>query len=233
MGLGGFPGTHPLFVGMPGMHGIAAATYAFQASDAILAVGVRFDERVRRPCGECAPKGQHHPRRHRPGRVSEDPGGPHGITDRRRLLAAISRTSPGPARASDQPDRRRVDAVAFPEGRNASPAPDPPGDPDTLQPQQVMEVPVSDHPRRGGHLHRRRPAPDVGRPALPLRPAAALDHLGRARDDGLRPAGGHRRPGGPARRAGDRHRRRRLVRDDPAGALDRPDVRAAGEGRRS
>ena len=46
MGLGGFPGTHPLFVGMPGMHGIAAATYAFQASDAILAVGVRFDERV-------------------------------------------------------------------------------------------------------------------------------------------------------------------------------------------
>jgi acetolactate synthase-1/2/3 large subunit len=46
MGLGGFSGTHPLFVGMPGMHGIAAATYAFQESDAILAVGVRFDERV-------------------------------------------------------------------------------------------------------------------------------------------------------------------------------------------
>lgn len=46
MGLGGFPGTHPLFVGMPGMHGLAAATYAFQASDVILAVGVRFDERV-------------------------------------------------------------------------------------------------------------------------------------------------------------------------------------------
>jgi acetolactate synthase-1/2/3 large subunit len=31
---------------MPGMHGIAASTYAFQASDVILAVGVRFDERV-------------------------------------------------------------------------------------------------------------------------------------------------------------------------------------------
>ena len=46
MGLGGFPGTHPLFIGMPGMHGIAAATYAFQESDVILAVGVRFDERV-------------------------------------------------------------------------------------------------------------------------------------------------------------------------------------------
>jgi acetolactate synthase I/II/III large subunit len=46
MGLGGFPGTHPLWVGMPGMHGIAAATYAFQEADLILAVGVRFDERV-------------------------------------------------------------------------------------------------------------------------------------------------------------------------------------------
>jgi acetolactate synthase-1/2/3 large subunit len=46
MGLGGFSGTHPLFIGMPGMHGLAACTYAFQAADAILAVGVRFDERV-------------------------------------------------------------------------------------------------------------------------------------------------------------------------------------------
>jgi len=46
MGLGGFSGTHPLFIGMPGMHGLAACTYAFQASDVILAVGVRFDERV-------------------------------------------------------------------------------------------------------------------------------------------------------------------------------------------
>jgi acetolactate synthase I/II/III large subunit len=46
MGLGGFPGTHPLFIGMPGMHGIAASTFAFQAADVILAVGVRFDERV-------------------------------------------------------------------------------------------------------------------------------------------------------------------------------------------
>lgn len=46
MGLGGFPGTHPLWIGMPGMHGIAASTHAFQRSDVILGVGVRFDERV-------------------------------------------------------------------------------------------------------------------------------------------------------------------------------------------
>jgi len=46
MGIGGFPASNPLFVGMPGMHGIAASTFAFQESDLILAVGVRFDERV-------------------------------------------------------------------------------------------------------------------------------------------------------------------------------------------
>lgn len=46
MGLGGFPASNPLWVGMPGMHGIAAATWGFQESDLILAVGVRFDERV-------------------------------------------------------------------------------------------------------------------------------------------------------------------------------------------
>ncbi len=46
MGLGGFPASSPLWVGMPGMHGIAAATWAFQESDLVIAVGVRFDERV-------------------------------------------------------------------------------------------------------------------------------------------------------------------------------------------
>ena len=46
MGIGGFPASNPLFVGMPGMHGIAASTFAFQESDLVLAVGVRFDERV-------------------------------------------------------------------------------------------------------------------------------------------------------------------------------------------
>jgi acetolactate synthase-1/2/3 large subunit len=46
MGLGGFPASNDLYVGMPGMHGIAASTFAMQESDLILAVGVRFDERV-------------------------------------------------------------------------------------------------------------------------------------------------------------------------------------------
>ncbi len=46
MGLGGFPGTHKLFLGMPGMHGTKAANYSLQNADLIVSIGVRFDDRV-------------------------------------------------------------------------------------------------------------------------------------------------------------------------------------------
>ena len=46
MGKGAFPDTHPLSVGMIGMHGTKDANYAIQESDLIIAVGARFDDRV-------------------------------------------------------------------------------------------------------------------------------------------------------------------------------------------
>ena len=46
MALGSFPGTHPLFLGMPGMHGSRVANKAFQQADLIISVGARFDDRV-------------------------------------------------------------------------------------------------------------------------------------------------------------------------------------------
>jgi acetolactate synthase-1/2/3 large subunit len=46
MGLGGFPGSHRLSLGMPGMHGTYYANKAIQASDLLVAVGMRFDDRV-------------------------------------------------------------------------------------------------------------------------------------------------------------------------------------------
>jgi acetolactate synthase-1/2/3 large subunit len=46
MGLGGFPGSHPNFISMPGMHGSYAANMAMTAADLLIAVGVRFDDRV-------------------------------------------------------------------------------------------------------------------------------------------------------------------------------------------
>ncbi len=46
MGLGGFPGTHKLSMGMLGMHGTYYANNAVQNSDLIIGIGVRFDDRV-------------------------------------------------------------------------------------------------------------------------------------------------------------------------------------------
>ncbi|MDD5561929.1 MAG: biosynthetic-type acetolactate synthase large subunit [Candidatus Omnitrophica bacterium] len=46
MGLGGFPGTHKLSLGMLGMHGTAYANHATMESDLIIAIGARFDDRV-------------------------------------------------------------------------------------------------------------------------------------------------------------------------------------------
>jgi acetolactate synthase-1/2/3 large subunit len=46
MGLGGFPGTDPQFLGMLGMHGTYEANMAMHNADVILAVGARFDDRV-------------------------------------------------------------------------------------------------------------------------------------------------------------------------------------------
>ncbi len=46
LGLGGFPATHPLCLGMMGMHGEAWVNQAIQDSDLIVALGMRFDDRV-------------------------------------------------------------------------------------------------------------------------------------------------------------------------------------------
>ncbi len=46
MGLGGYPGTDPQYLGMLGMHGTLEANLAVQNADVVLAIGTRFDDRV-------------------------------------------------------------------------------------------------------------------------------------------------------------------------------------------
>jgi acetolactate synthase I/II/III large subunit len=46
MGIGAFPATHKLSLGMLGMHGTAYANHSIMESDLIIAVGARFDDRV-------------------------------------------------------------------------------------------------------------------------------------------------------------------------------------------
>jgi acetolactate synthase-1/2/3 large subunit len=46
LGLGGFPASHPLNMGMMGMHGEAWVNHAIQEADLLIACGMRFDDRV-------------------------------------------------------------------------------------------------------------------------------------------------------------------------------------------
>jgi acetolactate synthase-1/2/3 large subunit len=46
LGIGGFPASHPLNLGMMGMHGEAWVNRAIQEADLLIALGMRFDDRV-------------------------------------------------------------------------------------------------------------------------------------------------------------------------------------------
>ena len=56
LGLGAFPASHPLSLGMMGMHGEAYTNMAIQTADLILAFGMRFDDRVTGTLKTYAPK---------------------------------------------------------------------------------------------------------------------------------------------------------------------------------
>jgi len=55
LGQGAFPASHPLCLGMMGMHGEAFANRAVQEADLLLALGMRFDDRVTGSLARYAP----------------------------------------------------------------------------------------------------------------------------------------------------------------------------------
>jgi acetolactate synthase-1/2/3 large subunit len=56
MGLGGLASDHPNFISLPGMHGSYAANMAITESDLLIALGVRFDDRVTGRLAAFAPR---------------------------------------------------------------------------------------------------------------------------------------------------------------------------------
>ncbi len=56
LGIGGFPGTHPLNMGMPGMHGMYWNNMALSECDLLIGIGARFDDRVTGRLKDFAPK---------------------------------------------------------------------------------------------------------------------------------------------------------------------------------
>ena len=58
MARGAFPDSHPLHMGMPGMHGTVTAVGALQKSDLLITLGARFDDRVTGKLSTFAPGAQ-------------------------------------------------------------------------------------------------------------------------------------------------------------------------------
>ncbi|MGC9158926.1 MAG: biosynthetic-type acetolactate synthase large subunit [Terracidiphilus sp.] len=56
LGLGGFPASHPLNLGLMGMHGESWVNHAIQEADLLIACGMRFDDRVTGATANYAPR---------------------------------------------------------------------------------------------------------------------------------------------------------------------------------
>ncbi|MEC9309803.1 MAG: biosynthetic-type acetolactate synthase large subunit [Chloroflexota bacterium] len=58
LGISAFPTDHILYVGMPGMHGMAYASLAIDQADVVISLGARFDDRVTGRLSDFAPNAQ-------------------------------------------------------------------------------------------------------------------------------------------------------------------------------
>ena len=143
MGLGSFPGTHPLFLGMLGMHGLYQANLAVQEADLLVAVGARFDDRVTGRLEKFA-------RQAKIIQIDVDPTSIHKrintdvplVADARQALSAILDLL-GEYPDYDQAARRLwLDKIAAwrAEGALDYRRPVPAGEPETIMPQMVMET---------------------------------------------------------------------------------------------
>ena len=74
LGIGAIDEEHPLAYGYMGMHGWKHVNRAIQSADLLIAIGMRFDDRVTGIGQDLRPLRPHHPRRHRPGRDRQERG---------------------------------------------------------------------------------------------------------------------------------------------------------------
>ena len=58
LGISAFPTDHILYIGMPGMHGMAYASLAIDQADVVISLGARFDDRVTGRLSDFAPNAQ-------------------------------------------------------------------------------------------------------------------------------------------------------------------------------
>ena len=215
LGIGGIPASHPLNLGMMGMHGEAWVNTAIQEADLLIALGMRFDDRVTGNVKTYALNAKKIHVEIDRAEINKNIKVDVGLVgDVGRIVEDLTPR----VQAGDRADwRGYIDAS---QGRRGGPRhPEPARQrPPLRRPRHPR--PVARDQGRGGGRHRRRPAPDVGGAVLPPRHAALAHHLGRPGHDGLRAAGGDRRQDRPARRRGLGGGRRRRLPDDDGRAGD-------------
>jgi len=109
LGLGGFPGDHPLWLGMPGMHGTVAANTALQECDLLVSVGARFDDRVTMKLEAFAPRAEIAHIDIDAAEIGKLVPTAHGIVgDARETLARLNAFAAGPAPVDREAWLRRL-----------------------------------------------------------------------------------------------------------------------------
>ena len=206
MARGAFPDSHPLALGMPGMHGCYTAVAALQEADLVVALGARFDDRVTGKLADFAPRAKVVHVDIDPAEIGKNrtPDVPI-IGDVRTVIAGITAALAELVSSGGPPDTGGLDRRSR-DMEAAVPAALHPGPGRPAQAAARDRAAVRADRRRRDRGVRRRAAPDACRPALHLHQAAGLDQLRRPRHDGIRRPGRDGRAGRPAGRAsrGDR-----------------------------
>ena len=210
LGISSFPGSHPLCMGMPGMHGMYWNNIAINEADLLIAIGMRFDDRVTGALKEFAPHARVIHIDIDPAEIGKNvhPTVPI-VGDAKRVLEALNprvkAKSHDPWLAHLRQLREEHPSIDIPETRRPSAA---------VRHQEDLRA----QRRQGLRRHGRRPASDVVGAVLLERHAERLHHVRRPRPDGLRRARGDGRAVRSSEGAGLGHLRRRRLPDDDAGA---------------
>ena len=232
MGIGCFPETHPLSLKWLGMHGTVYANNAVNEADLLLAIGVRFDDRVTGKIEKFAEHGtivhididNSEINKNKVVRLPILSDVKYALGRLNELLEKAGHKRVKSNFTQFPPWYKKIEAwrKKFPfTCRDTE---------DAIQPQYAIQLlwemtkgeaiittGVGQHQMWAGQHYR-------------FHPAAHVHHIGGTRLDGLRLSRRDRREGGLSRQAGHRHRRRRLVRDEHPGARHRAHREHRGEG---
>ena len=228
MGLGCFPGSDPLWLGMPGMHGTYRANMSLGECDLLIGVGVRFDDRVTGKTDTFAGNAKIVHIDIDPTSIRKNVGVDIPVVGDCKwsleiLNEILDETDLGDLTAARQPWLAKIE-----QWRSTQPLAYKQDD-ERIKPQYVVQKAVRTDRRQRHHHHRGGPEPDVGRPVLSFRPPQPVYHLRRLGDHGLRIAGSHRCPGCVSGQTGGGCSRRRQYPDEHPGDGHRRPILPAGE----